>query len=230
MIDHMLVWFGTMIHQNIWLAPVFAFAAGLLTAFTPCGLSSIPLVIAYVGGASPRSTKTSLNYSLIFSLGMSLTFVVLGIVASLAGHFVRAGGSWWYIALGFLMILMAFQTLGIITVIPQNRLKTVRNMRGIVGAFFAGILGGFFSSPCATPVLVALLALVAERGNLLNGILLLLLYSLGHSVLVLVAGTSIGFVQKLTTSQKFAGYANTLNVAFALVMVLLAFYMFYLGF
>lgn len=230
MIDHMLVWFGTMIHQNIWLAPVFAFAAGLLTAFTPCGLSSVPLVIAYVGGASPRSSKTSFNYSLVFSLGMSLTFVTLGVIASLVGDSVRAGGSWWYIALGFLMILMAFQTVGIITVIPQNRLKTIRNKRGIVGAFFAGILGGFFSSPCATPVLVALLALVAERGSLLNGVILLLLYSFGHSILVLVAGTSIGFVQKITASQKFSGYANALNVIFALVMLLLAFYMFYLGF
>ena len=101
---------------------------------------------------------------------------------------------------------------------------------GAVGAFLAGVLGGLFSSPCATPVLVALLAVVAERGNLLTGVVLLLLYSLGHSILVLIAGSSVGFVQRVTASKKYSRFATALNIAFVLAMILLGFYMLYLGF
>ena len=67
MINEFLILFGEMITQNVWLAPVLAFAAGLLTAFTPCSLSSIPLIVAYVGGTSPSNTKTSFKYSLVFN-------------------------------------------------------------------------------------------------------------------------------------------------------------------
>jgi cytochrome c biogenesis protein CcdA len=77
-----------------------------------------------------------------------------------------------------------------------------------MGAFFAGILGGLFSSPCATPVLIALLAIVAQKGSLLWGALLLLLYSAGHSTLVLIAGTSIGFVKKLSANEKYVRQAR----------------------
>jgi len=67
--------------------------------------------------------------------------------------------------------------------------------------------GGIFSSPCATPVLIVLLGIVARSGNVAWGILLLLLYSIGHSFLVLIAGTSIGFVKKLTSSGKYGMFA-----------------------
>lgn len=102
--------------------------------------------------------------------------------------------------------------------------------RGFIGAFIAGILGGFFSSPCATPVLVALLAMVAKEGSLLWGILLLLLYSIGDSFLVLIAGTSVGFVHKLSSSEKYGGVSKILRILMGVLIMLIAFYMFYLGF
>ena len=92
------------------------------------------------------------------------------------------------------------------------------------------ILGGIFSSPCATPVLIALLALVASQGKLLWGVLLLLLYSAGHSILVLIAGTSIGFVKKLTSSKKYGRASKIIKIVLGSLILLLAFYMFYLGF
>ncbi|MDD4189617.1 MAG: cytochrome c biogenesis protein CcdA, partial [Eubacteriales bacterium] len=94
----------------------------------------------------------------------------------------------------------------------------------------AGILGGVFSSPCATPVLIVLLAVVAGQGKLLWGALLLLLYSAGHSVLVLVAGTSIGFVRKLNASEKYGRASKILKIVMGLLILMIALYMFYLGF
>jgi len=221
---------STAISANIWLAPLLALIAGILTSITPCALSSVPLVIAYVGGVGQKNTKRAFRLSLLFSIGMAATFTVLGIAASLLGRLMQGTGSWWYIVLGVLMVLMALQTWEIFNFIPSSFAIAKNTKRGYSGAVLAGVLGGFFSSPCATPILIVLLAVVAKEGHILWGILLLLLYSIGHSVLVIVAGTSVGFVQKLTKSEKYGKTSTVLKIVMGFVILLIALYMFYLGF
>lgn len=218
------------ISANMWLAPVLALIAGILTSVTPCALTSVPLVIGYVGGTGQKDTKRAFKLSVVFSLGMAVTFTVLGTAASLLGKLMQGTGSWWYILLGILMLLMALQTWEIFNFIPSSYAISKSTKRGFIGAFFAGVLGGFFSSPCATPVLVVLLAIVAKGGSLLWGILLLLLYSLGHSFLVLIAGTSVGFVHKLSSSKKYGSASKILRILMGTLIMIIAFYMFYLGF
>ena len=218
------------INANVLLAPVFALLAGILTSFTPCALTSVPLVIGYVGGTGQKDTKKAFQLSVVFSLGMAITFTILGTAASILGKLMQGTGSWWYIVLGILMLLMALQTWEILNVIPSSYAISKSTKRGFAGALVAGILGGFFSSPCATPVLVVLLAIVAKEGSLLWGILLLLLYSLGHSFLVLIAGTSVGFVHKLSSSRKYGIASKVLRIIMGLVIALIGLYMFYLGF
>ena len=160
---------------------------------------------------------------------MAVTFTLLGTLASILGRLLQGAGAWWYIVLGVLMVLMALQTWEIFSFIPSTYAIGRNTKRGYIGAFFAGILGGLFSSPCSTPVLIALLAIVAEKGSLLWGILLLLLYSIGHSTLVMIAGSSIGFVKKLSASQKYGKTAKVLQIIMGAMILLIAFYMFYLG-
>ncbi len=229
-INHWLSSLSAAITANMWLAPVLALLAGILTSITPCALTSVPLVIGYVSGTGQRDTKRAFWLSAVFSVGMAVTFTVLGTAASLLGRILQGAGSWWYLVLGVLMVLMALQTWELFNFIPATYALSKNSKRGFSGAFLAGVLGGFFSSPCATPVFVVLLAIVAKEGSLLWGILLLLLYSLGHSVLVMVAGTSVGFVQKLSASGKYGLVSQILKVAMGLVILLIAFYMFYLGF
>jgi len=212
------------------LAPLLALVAGILTSFTPCSLSTIPLVIGYVGGVGRRDTKRALWLSVTFAAGAAVTFSVLGVVASLAGRLMGASASWWYIILGVLMILMALQTWGVFEIIPSSYLISKNTKKGFVGAFIAGILGGIFSSPCSTPVLIALLAIVAGKGSILWGILLLLLYSIGHGILAIIAGTSIGFVQKLSSNEKYGKASTILKIVMGALILLIGFYMFYLGF
>jgi cytochrome c biogenesis protein CcdA len=128
------------------------------------------------------------------------------------------------------MVLMALQTWGIFEIIPSSYLLSKSTRKGFFGAFIAGILGGVFSSPCSTPVLIALLAIVAGKGSILWGILLLLLYSLGHGMLAVAAGTSVGFVQKLTSSEKYGRASTAIKNIFGALILLIGFYMFYLGF
>lgn len=213
-----------------WLAPLLALLAGVLTSFTPCSLSSIPLVIGYVGGTSQRDAKKALWLSVTFVAGAAVTFTVLGVIASLAGKLMGNSASWWYIILGVLMVLMSLQTLGIFEIIPSSYLISKNTKKGYIGAFIAGILGGIFSSPCSTPVLIALLAIVAGKGSILWGIMLLLLYSIGHGILAVVAGTSIGFVQKMSASEKYGKVSTLLKIVMGVLILLIGFYMFYLGF
>jgi len=219
-----------LIGKNMWLAPLLALLAGVLTSFTPCALSSVPLVIGYVGGSSNNDNRKAFRLSLVFALGMAVTFTALGVIASLTGKLIGRAASWWYIVLGILMVLMALQTWEVYNFIPSTFLVSKSTKKGYIGALIAGILGGVFSSPCSTPVLIVLLALVAGQGNILWGILLLLLYSIGHSVLVLAAGTSMGFVKKLTASEKYGKASKVLKIVMGCLILLIAFYMFYLGF
>ncbi len=221
--------------QNVtWFAPLAAFLAGVLTSFTPCSLSSVPLIVGYVGGTQSatqeRNTQKAFMLSLTFALGSALTFTLFGILASLAGELIGTTASWWYFVLGTLMMLMVLQMLGIYQFIPSSHLLSKSTKKGFVGAFLAGILGGIFSSPCSTPVLIALIAIVAGKGSLAFGILLFLLYSLGHGILAVIAGTSVGFVQKLSQSEKYGRISKTLTMLLALALLAMGFYMFHLGF
>ncbi len=228
--DAFLQQLSDMLLNNYWFAPLIAFIAGILTSFTPCSLSSIPLVIGYVGGSDARNTKKAFTLSIIFALGSAVTFTILGVVASIAGSLIGTQADWWFIFLGILMVLMALQTWGIYDIIPSSYLISKNNVKGQLGAFIAGILGGIFSSPCSTPILIALLTIVASQGNLSYGILLFLLYSVGHGILAVIAGTSIGFVQKLTQNEQYGKASIIIKIIMGSLILLIGFYMFYLGF
>jgi cytochrome c biogenesis protein CcdA len=230
MINEWLESLSTLITQKMWLAPLLALLTGILTSFTPCSLSSVPLVIGCVGGYKSDDTRRAFKLSIVFAIGTASTFTALGVAASLMGKLMQGTGSWWYLILGTLMVLMALQTWELFSFIPSSYAISKNKKTGYIGAFIAGILGGFFSSPCSTPALVVILAFVAKEGNILFGTLLLLLYSIGHSVLVIIAGTSIGFVGKITSSNKYGNLSLILKVFMGFIMLLLSFYMFYLGF
>ena len=230
MIDAWLSEIANVISSNMWLAPILALVAGILTSVTPCSLSSVPLIIGYVGGVGERNTKKAFLYSAVFSLGTAVTFVTMGIIATSAGMLMGTSSPVWYIILGTLMVLMSLQTFGIFNFIPSVNLIGKNKKKGIVGAFLAGVLGGIFSSPCSTPVLIALLAIVAGEGKMLWGILLMLLYSIGHSTLVMVAGTSISFVQRINESNKYKTVAAVLKYVMGAAILLIGFYMFWLAF
>lgn len=230
MIDIWLSQIAEAIGNNMWLTPLLALVAGILTSFTPCSLSSVPLIIGYVGGTKEKNTKKAFMYSLVFALGTAVTFIMLGVIATSAGKLMGTSSKTWFIILGVLMLLMALQTYGVYDFIPSVNLLSKSKKRGFAGAFIAGILGGIFSSPCSTPVLIALLAIVAGKGNLIWGIILMLLYSIGHSTLVIIAGTSIGFVQKLNGNDKYQKAGTILKIIMGTVIMFIGFYMFWLAF
>jgi len=189
------------VQGNPLLALGAVFLGGLLSASSPCVLAILPLVIGYVGGASGGDQKKSIAYSLLFALGLAITFTILGAIAALLGQLFGQVGRAWYWVVGLLVIAMGLSMMGLFQVSIPLPMSMQPKTKGGLGAFLVGLLFGIASSPCATPVLVVILTYVAAQGKVVYGILMLFVYAIGHVALIIVAGISAGFVQKWVESR-----------------------------
>lgn len=189
------------------LAFIAVFAGGLISASSPCVLAAIPLIIGYVGGYSEGNKKKAALFSLVFVLGLSITFTLLGAAASAMGQFLGFMGRWLYIGLAAIAILMGLQLMGIISIpMPFQKTRAVKT-KGLFGAFLLGLLTGTVSSPCATPVLAVILAYVSTQGDIIYGGSLLFVYALGHCALIFIAGLSIGLTESLVSSKGIKNFS-----------------------
>ena len=198
------------------MAFLAVFIGGLISAASPCVLAAIPLIIGYVGGYSEGNKKKAALYSLVFILGLSITFTLLGAAASAMGAFFGFMGRWLYIGLAVIAVVMGLQLMGVISIpLPFQQTRTVKS-KGLWGAFFLGLLTGTVSSPCATPVLAVILAYVSTQGDMLYGGSLLFAYALGHCALIFIAGLSIGLTESIVSSKgikNFSLYSKRLSGA-----------------
>ena len=187
------------IEQIVATQPLLALAAvflgGILSSASPCVLATIPLVVGFVGGYADGDRMKAFRYSLAFVLGLSLTFTAFGAAAGLLGTMFGTLGGPWYLIAGAIALVMGGQLMGLYEIRLPLKMDFKPKQGGIVGAFLLGLFFGVVSSPCATPVLVVLLTLVAGKGQVFYGIALLFCYAVGHCLLMLFAGTFTGFVE-----------------------------------
>lgn len=165
---------------------------GLVSSASPCVLGAVPLVIAAIGGQA-RTRGESIRLASAFVLGLAVVFTALGAVAAITGSLMGDIGWGWKVALGLILVLMGAQMAGFIVLRFPQVDGTRFQKAGLLGAFGLGALTGTLSAPCATPMLVVVLSLVAFKQQLVWGIALLLAYSLGHVVLLFAAGAFSGF-------------------------------------
>lgn len=227
--ENLLLNFNQTLGQNIWLAFVMVLVAGMVSSFSPCVLSSLPLIIGYVGNYGKNDKRQAFIYSLVFCMGLIITLTTLGALSAVLGKLMMGSGKWWYVVLGVLMLVVGLQLLGVIA-FNRNTCKIPSQRVGVAGAFFLGILGGVFSSPCSTPILVAILAFVSTQNNILLGIALLAVYSIGHCTTIMIAGTSVGLIQKLSMSDKTQKIGDILKILLGIAIICTSFYLFYIGF
>src|SRR5512144_1778382 len=207
MMESMLSNIQAIIQHNHGLAFLAVFIAGLISAASPCVLAAIPLIIGYVGGYSEGSKKKAATYSLVFILGLSVTFTVLGAAAAAMGQFLSFAGRWLYIGLALVAVTMGLQLMGIVSIpLPFQKTPQLKS-RGLWGAFLLGLLTGTVSSPCATPVLAVILAYVSTQGDILYGSSLLFAYAVGHCALIFVAGLSIGLTESIVSSKGIKNFS-----------------------
>ncbi len=183
---------------NFWLAPLAALVGGLLTAANPCVLAAAPLMVGYVAGQQRRTVLRSFLLSLTFAAGLTAMFGLIWFGVWSASSLLPT--TWWkYIAV-VVCLLMGLHLLGALQLRIPAPAGSQPKQKGFFGALLLGLLFGLISMPCAGPVLAALIVVTPLYG-LAFGVTLLVAYSLGHCGLVIVGGTSIGFVQRLADSK-----------------------------
>ncbi len=199
------------LEQVIAAYPLLAFGAvflaGVLSSASPCVLATIPLVVGFAGGYADGDRWKAFRYSLTFILGLALTFTVFGAAAGLLGTMFGTLGGGWYLVAGVVAVVMGLQMVGLYEIRLPIRRDFKPKRGGMVGALLLGLFFGVVSSPCATPVLVVLLTVVASKGEILYGIALLFVYALGHCLLMLAAGTFTGFVEAFAKAKGIVSFA-----------------------
>ena len=190
------------IQTNHWLAFLVVFLGGVLTASNPCVLAMIPLMIGFVGGAKELTGfKRPLLFSLLFIIGLSIAFSILGVIAATTGRLLGDVGQFWRYLVVAVCFIMGIYLLEIFKVpIPTLNLSKFKTT-GFIGALLMGMLFGIVSTPCAVPILTVILVLIAAQGSIVYGLGLLFFYALGHCVLILVAGISVGIAKNLLESK-----------------------------
>jgi len=232
MLDQFVVDAEAYIHTNPWLAVAAVFVGGLLTASNPCVLAMIPLMMAFVAGRKDRQSGVlrSLGYALVFVVGLSITFTALGMTAALAGQLYGDVSDAWTWIVVVVCLVMGLHLMGVLKFTIPVPFEVKPQTRGVVGALILGLLFGFVSAPCAAPILVVLLTYLAgSDASVSYGGFLLFVYALGHSVLILIAGASMGAARKLIESKKGARATELMRRFAGAVIVLVGCFFAYDG-
>lgn len=199
------------------LTLALVFLGGVVSSASPCVLAAVPLVVATVGGGS-TSRSRAVVLTTAFVLGLAMCLTALGTLAALTGRLIGDVGPGWLVLLGVVLVAMGTHLIGLVR-LPVPQVSGVRlRGAGVAGAFVLGALTGTLSSPCATPILVAVLSLVAFEQQVLWGTVLLAAYSLGHVVLLFAAGAISGFAAAFITGRA-ARWGERLQRAFGAVLV-----------
>ncbi len=185
-----------------------AFGAGVLVSFTPCVYPLLPVTIAVITGADSRKTRVSGFFlSLLYVLGLSITYSALAIVAGLTGKVfgTAQNNPWVIVAIANVFILFALIMWDVIPFPTISLTAKKHGNKGALSVLVMGIVSGFIIGPCTAPVLGALLLHIASRKDLMLGAVLVFAFAVGASVLLLLAGTFSGFLASLPRSGVWLG-------------------------
>ena len=171
-----------------------AFGAGLISFLSPCVLPLIPGYISYISGQSLQnildSKKINLFSLILFCLGFSTVFVILGASASFLGQTLLQNSETLRIIAGIIIVIFSLQLLGLINISYLNFEKRfdAKESRNILFPYVIGLAFGFGWTPCIGPILGSILALASIEETLARAILLLIFYSLGLAIPFVLSG------------------------------------------
>ncbi len=192
--------FGNAFSASLLLAAPAALLWGVLSvALSPCHLSSVPLVVAYMaGGAEPPTGRRALAIASAFAVGILASIAVIGAVTAAAGRMlgdVGRAGTW---TLAAVFVVFGLNLLGVLPLPSFGAKPTAPRRRGALGAFLLGLVFGAALGPCTFAFMAPLLGLVLHAGEdgAAAGVLLVALFGLGHAGAIAFAGASFQSAQR----------------------------------
>lgn len=174
-----------------------AFLEGIITFLSPCLLPMLPIYISYFAGGGERSTKKTLSGALGFVSGFTLIFVAMGALAGTLGSFLGEYKGAVNVLSGLVVILFGLNFLGIFKLnLFRGSSKAVDSHD--MGFFSAMLFGVIFSlgwTPCVGAFLGSALMLASQQGQVIEGMLMLLCYSLGLGIPFLLSAVLIDYLK-----------------------------------
>ncbi len=163
---------------------LISFLEGIITFLSPCLLPMLPIYLSYFAGGGERTIKKTLSGALGFVLGFTIVFTAMGALAGTLGSFLIRYQTWVNLIGGIIVILFGLNYMGLL------RLNLFRGFGGgmpggDMGFFSALLFGMVFSvgwTPCVGAFLGSALMLASQQGHVLEGMGMLLCYSLGLGI------------------------------------------------
>lgn len=198
------------------------FTAGLASVLSPCVLPVMPIVI------TGNSDEHKLRPILLVS-GLSLTFILMGVLSSIFGSVI--GPKMLYIEKIAGILIAIFGMLLLFNVNLFKHLSFLsqfaQKSKGRFGGFFLGFTLGIIWIPCIGPMLSSVLAMVAAKGQIASGIFLLMIYSIGFSIPMLIAGYASQFFRKRLRS--IGKFPQLVNIVSGLILLALGLFITFKG-
>ncbi len=209
-----------------------AFTAGFLSFVSPCVLPLIPSYITYITGVSFKELtdvkgKGKLRWattlhSLLFIMGFSAVFILLGASASYLGQVLVEYQSWIMKGGGVLIIVLGIHFTGIIT-IPflqmEKRFELRKKPLGYLGSFLVGVVFAAGWTPCIGPILSTILIYASTSKNYLTGVYLLMVYSMGLGIPFLLS--SLAFNAFLSGFDRIKRYMRWITLISGIFLILI---------
>lgn len=173
---------------------LFTFLEGIASFISPCVLPMLPIYISYFAGKEDSKTSKALLNSIGFVIGNTIIFILFAIIASYAGALALGIQKYIKILFGVVIIILGLNYMGILKIKFLN--KEIRINKKIDDfTFFKTILFGMMFSiswtPCIGSFLGSALLLIANKQNILQGILLMLVYSIGFGIPFIISAVLI---------------------------------------
>ncbi len=205
------------------LALSAAFVWGVLSILlSPCHLASIPLIVGFVDQQGRISTRRAFTLSLLFSIGILITIGVIGAITAMAGRMLGDVGRYGNYFVALLFFVVGLYLLDAIRLPMPGAAQPGMKSKGMLAAFVLGLVFGVALGPCTFAYMAPMLAVTFKLAstNLPYGILLLLLYGMGHCSVIVLAGTFTEVVQHyLDWNEKSKGAVILKKVCGGLVLL-----------
>jgi len=209
MIENLFTWLTQLIESTLIIAFFGAFLWGILSILlSPCHLSSIPLIIGFIGQQGKMPLKRAFFISLSFSIGILITIGAIGTITALMGRMLGDIGKWGNYLVAGIFFIVGLYLLDILKIQFPGMSDVKMKKRGVWAAFLLGLIFGIALGPCTFAYMAPILAVAfsASSTNILVGILLLLFYGIGHCLVIVLAGTFTEMIQKyLNWTEKSKG-------------------------